>query len=331
MIIISKSSGLLTVSTENDKENTLYRAVSNYAKRDIKSRKVFIVNRLDKDTSGIYTTSSTDSSKAVYYYRGNVNNHLIFANFCWRIIRTTETSGVKLIYDGVPSSGKCNNTGSATIIGSSAFNSSYNNMKYVGYMYGSSISDTSNTTNSTIKGVIDTWYKNNMTSYTSKLEDIVFCNDRSYTITNTDSDGDSTYYFGAGTRLRTNKTPTLKCQNAKDKFTVNTSNGNGKLTYPVGLITADEMAYAGGRDSNWDSSNDNSSFYLYNGMNNWTLSPGWHFDSSIAPAHSFITSDGAYGTGNVNNSMGVRPVISLKSGTILSSGSGTASSPFVVE
>lgn len=66
MIIVSKSSGLLTVSTENDKENTLYRVVSNYAKRDIKSRKVFIVNRLDKDTSGIYATSSTDSAKAVF-------------------------------------------------------------------------------------------------------------------------------------------------------------------------------------------------------------------------------------------------------------------------
>lgn len=66
LIIVSKSSGLLTVSTENDKENTLYRVVSNYAKRDIKSRKVFIVNRLDKDTSGIYATSSTDSAKAVF-------------------------------------------------------------------------------------------------------------------------------------------------------------------------------------------------------------------------------------------------------------------------
>lgn len=204
-------------------------------------------------------------------------------------------------------------------------------MKYVGYMYGSSISDTSNTANSTIKGVIDTWYKNNMTSYTSKLEDIVFCNDRSYTITSTDSDGNSTYYFGAYTRLNENTQPILKCQNAKDKFTVNTSNGNGKLTYPVGLITADEMAYAGGRYAKWDSSGENSSFYLYNGMNNWTLSPGWTSDNDIAPAHSFITSAGEYGTFNVQNSAGVRPVISLKSGTILSSGSGTSSSPFVVE
>ena len=319
MIIISKSSGLLTVSTENDKENTLYRAVSNYAKRDIKSRKVFIVNRLDKDTSGIYTTSSTDSSKAVYYYRGSVDNHLIFANFCWRIIRTTETSDVKLIYDGVPSSGKCNNTGSATTIGSSAFNSSYNNMKYVGYMYGSSISDTSNTTNSTIKGVIDTWYKNNMTSYTSKLEDIVFCNDRSYTTSG------SSLCFGAYNRLVSNKQPTLKCQNTRDKFTVNTNNGNGDLTYLVGLITANESAYAGAVYGELD-----KTFYLYSGIYTWTLSP-YYFEYSVATVFTNSPNGGMYGANVTSSSVGVRPVISLKSGTILSSGSGTASSPFVVE
>ena len=270
-------------------------------------------------TNGIYTSPSTDSGNLVYYYRGSVDNHLIFANFCWRIIRTTETSGVKLIYDGVPSSGKCNNTGSATTIGNSVFNTSDDNAKYVGYMYGSSISDTSNTTNSAVKTKIDTWYKNNMTSYTSKLEDTVFCNDRSYTTSN------SHLYFGAYTRLDTNKQPTLKCQNVKDKFTVNTSNGNGKLTYPVGLITANEIAYAGAVYEEL-----NKTFYLYNsGIYTWTLSP-YYFEYSVATVFTNSPNGGMYG-GNVTSSVGVRPVISLKSGTILSSGSGTASSPFVVE
>ena len=282
-------------------------------------------------TNGIYTTSSTDSGKAVYYYRGSVDNHLIFANFCWRIIRTTETSGVKLIYDGVPSSGKCNNTGSATIIGESFFNTGDNNAKYVGYKYGSSINDTSNTTNSTIKTKVDTWYKNNMTSYTSKLEDTVFCNDRSY-ITSGSNLG-----FGAVTRLESKKTPTLKCQNTKDKFTVNTSNGNGALIYPVGLITADEIAYAGGVYAT-----KNASFYLDNDYWYWTMSPTVYYGEVIDGETGAVSSEpivywqgpndnGSFNAYQVNKeTAGVRPVISLKSGATVT-GSGTATNPFVVE
>ena len=267
------------------------------------------------NTNDIYMTTDTDSGEPVYYYRGNVDNHLIFANFCWRIIRTTETGGIKLIYDGVSSSGECNNTGDDTTIGSSVFNSTKN----VGYMYGSSIDDTANTTDSTIKTFIDTWYKNNMTSYTSQLEDTVFCNDRSYTASG------SFLTFKADNRLYTNKKPTLKCENTKDKFTASANNGNGALTYPIGLIAADEMAYAGGIFNT-----SNSSFYLYTGKNYWTLSP--YLSSNGITAGILLNSGGKLNAIYVINvSYGVRPVISLKSGTEISSGSGTSTDPFIVE
>ena len=269
------------------------------------------------NTNGIYMTDDTDSDKPVYYYRGKVDNRLIFANFCWRIIRTTETGGLKLIYNGVPSNGQCNNGGADVTIGNAEFNPNGDDAKYVGYMYGSSIDDTANTSDSIIKGVIDNWYKNNMTSYTSQLEDTVFCNDRSYTASY------NYLYFGAYTRLYANKTPTLKCQNTKDKFTVNTSNGNGTLTYPVGLITADEMVYAGGL---WNTAN--ISFYLYTGQTYWSLSP-FSCRDSFVPA--FIrNSAGGLNNDVVGKSYGVRPVISLKPGTEISSGSGTATDPFIV-
>ena len=278
------------------------------------------------NTNGIYTTTNTDSGKPVYYYRGNVDNRVIFANFCWRIVRTTETGGVKLIYDGVPSNGQCNNTGDNSTIGSSSFNSSRDNAKYVGYMYGSSIDDETYTDESTIKKTIDTWYKTNMTSYTSQLEDTVFCNDRSYTTSGSD------LHFGAYNRFHTNETLTLKCQNAKDKFTVDASNGNGALTYPVGLITADEMAYAGGKFY-IGSSNANSSFYLYTGQTYWSLSPSYFYGSD---AHEFDLysggtsySGGTLYTHYVSASRGVRPSVSLKSGATVT-GSGTATDPFVV-
>ena len=271
----------------------------------------------ETNTNGIYMTTDTDSGIPVYYYRGNVDNHLIFAKVCWRIIRTTETGGVKLIYDGKPSNGECNNTGGAASIGSYKFNLTANNETSAGYMYGSSIDDTANTTDSTIKTVIDTWYKNNMTSYTSQLEDTAFCNDRSYTTSG------SNLYFGVYTRLRANRQPTLKCQNKKDKFTVNTSNGNGNLTYPVGLITADEMAYAGGVDSAT-----NSSFYLYIGGYFWSLSPLNFFGTYT---YDFcLSSSGSLVSPGISDAYGTRPVLALKSGTAVSGGSGTATDPFIV-
>ena len=297
-------------------------------------------------TNGIYTTTDTDSGNPVYYYRGNVDNHVLFANSCWRIVRTTETGGVKLIYDGVPSNGQCNNTGSNSTIGGSAFNSNYNDNAYVGYMYGTAGSSTyasthANTNDSTIKGVIDTWYKTNMTSYTSQLEDTVWCNDRSIVTDLANSNGGSfssytTLGYGTNETLYgpasrvgynvSNPTPTLKCAQDNDKFTVNASNGNGALTYPVGLITADEMAYAGGV---YGSSN--SSFYLCTGSYFWALSP-YYFNSSNAYEFN-LDSDG-----NLNHhfviglfgTYGVRPSVSLKSGTAISGGSGTATDPFIV-
>ena len=273
------------------------------------------------NTNGIYMTKDTDSGKPVYYYRGNVDNRVIFANFCWRIVRTTETGGVKLIYDGVPSNGQCNNTGNNSTIGNSAFNSKRDDAKYVGYMYGSSIDDETYTDDSTIKKTIDTWYETNMTSYTSQLEDTVFCNDRSYTTSGSD------LYFGASTRLYTNNTPTLKCQNARDKFTTETINGNGALKYPVGLITADEMIYAGGKNHG-SSADRNRSFYLYTGTYYWSFSPYVFYtwgarEFTLAPVGAL--NPNTY----VNESDGVRPSVSLKPG-IAMTGSGTATNPFVI-
>ena len=272
------------------------------------------------DTNGIYMTSDTEGNVPVYYYRGAVDNNVLFANFCWKIIRTTETGGVKLIYNGVPSNGQCNNTGSNSTIGSSMFNESYDNAKYVGYMYGSSVDDATYTDDSKIKKTIDTWYETNMTSYTSQLEDTVFCNDRSYTTSG------SNLNFGAFTRLYTNKTPTLKCQNTRDKFTVDASNGNGALKYPVGLITADEIAYAGGKY--YSSSADvNRSFYLYTGQSYWALSP--YFFNSSAACEFGLYYDGTL-RNFLNTSIGVRPSVSLQPGIVKTGGSGTATEPFVI-
>ena len=302
----------------------------------------------ESSTNGIYTTTNTDSGNPIYYYRGNVDNRVIFANFCWRIVRTTETGGVKLIYDGVPSNGQCNNTGSNSTIGSSKFNTNSNDNAYVGYMFGTAGSSTyasthANTNDSTIKGVIDTWYHDNMTSYTSQLEDAVWCNDRSvvtdlmnsnggyYSSYTTSGYGKNNTLYGPASRVGykvSNPTPTLKCAQDNDKFTVNTSNGNGALTYPVGLITADEMTYAGGKYYS-SSSDGNSSFYLYTGQEYWALSPYTFYSSNAYEFSLFST--GRLCNFGVTTSTGVRPSVSLQPGIAMTGGgSGTSADPFVI-
>ena len=154
-------------------------------------------------TNGIYTTTATDGNEPVYYYRGDadkVNNNIIFNNMCWKIIRTTETGGVKIIYNGTPTDGKCEiQTGENTQIGKSAFSSGAEDNAYVGYMYGTAGSTTyaathANTNESTIKKYIDNWYSQNFDeTAASKLEDTAFCNDRSTKAYNASTIGDRGY------------------------------------------------------------------------------------------------------------------------------------------
>ena len=232
----------------------------------------------------------------------------------WRIIRTNSDGGVRLLYHGTST------TAENAYIGESAFNEKYNDSKYVGYMYDS------NGTNSTIKNTIDTWYKNNLTNYTKYLSTTaIYCNDRT---------GDGTY-FGAYTRLITNKTPTYDCTDTNDKFTVDTSTGNGKLTHPIALMTADEVSFAGGLYQN-----NAQTWYYYNSAKGsstgstwwWLLSPGsWY--------HSYADVFGVGGSSNpgylsnfyVNITNGVRPVLSLKSCVKTSGGDGSARTPYTIE
>ncbi len=180
-----------------------------------------------------------------------------------------------------------------------------------------------NTTNSTIKTTLDTWYKNNMTAYTSYLADTTFCNDRSinwgsgYLTTPTTT-------YGAYGRLAERRTPSLKCKQDSDKFTL--TNESAKLDYPVSLITADEASMAGGVLST-----PNSNYYLYNGQYTWTLSPSY-FHSYYS--HAFVWSVSPSGSlgywYDVTGSIGARPVINLKADTLITKGDGTALNPYVV-
>jgi len=129
--------------------------------------------------------------------------------------------------------------------------------------------DDVNTNNSTIKTAIDNWYANNMTEYTPYLEDTVWCNDRSIYSGGWTKDGDATgyLYYSPYNRASNLRKPDLSCSNINDSFTVSETNGNGKLKYPISLLTADEIMLAGGRLYS-----SNSKYYLYTNEYWWALS-----------------------------------------------------------
>ncbi len=283
----------------------------------------------DTNGKGIYKRSGTENDTyPIYYYRGAVdNNNVIFANFCWKIVRTTEIGGVKLIYNGKPSNGTCNNTGTSTRIGKSTFNTNVDNNAYVGYMYGD-INGTSyeevhkNINNSAIKDTLDNWYSTKMTDYTEKLEDTVWCNDREV-LSGTGIGTDVTSYK-IHSRTYSNNSPTFNCSQGNDRFTVSTSNGNGALIYPVGLITADEVRFAGAVYGKG-----NKSFYLFTGDTFWTMSARI-FDGNTAFG-LLVGSNNSLSNLNVSYSLDVRPSISLAIGVTYSKGDGTANSPYVID
>ena len=184
-----------------------------------------------------------------------------------------------------------------------------------------------NTTNSKIKTAIDTWYASNMTSYTDMLEDTVWCNDRTFyngTLSGESVSSTSYSYFSAYGRNVSTKSPSLTCPDSNDAFTVSSANGNGALTYPVGLLTADELTLAGSGYSSYSTSS-----YLYTGQYWWSLSPSY-FDNDVAYGFYLYSSGQLNYYNYVSVTYGVRPSVSLAPGTKIAGGDGTASNPYTV-
>ena len=325
-----KLSGTLFITEGTEDPNkTLYNQLL-VDKSTKLTRTDFSTVYTSNNTKTLYT--STENGTTVYYFAGNATDNWVKfgknennQDLYWRIIRTNSDGSVRLLYHSTST------TATDAYIGESAFNSSYNNIASVSYMYGSlgGIPNArENTTNSTIKTIIDNWYKDNLnTNYGKYLSTTaVYCNDRSTS---------DNYEFGAYTRLDTNKTPTYDCATTEDKFTVDTSTGNGKLTYPIALMTADEVAFAGGVDAT-----NAETWYYYNSANKsstgstwwWLLSPHfWDDRDAFVFGVDGSSSPGHLDSYRVGSTYGVRPAISLKSCVKTSGGDGSASAPYTIE
>ena len=250
----------------------------------------------------------------------------------WRIIRTNSDGSVRLLYHGTST------TAIDAYIGESAFNATDNDPMYVGYMYGTSGSlanNRLNTNDSTIKGVIDNWYKDNLnTNYGKYLSTTaVYCNDRSNPSGGYNT-GSTQFFYGGYTRLLTNHAPTYDCTDTNDKFTVDTSTGNGKLTYPIALMTADEVVFAGG-----EYGSNAKTWYYYNSANGHSVGSTWDLMSPYIWKDSLAYNFGVVGSlfpghlsnGRISGSSYVRPALSLKSCVKYSSGNGSASAPYTIK
>ena len=288
--------------------------------------------------------SAEDDYGTSYYFRGNVkNNYVEFANKCWRIVRITGNGSVKLILHNDNPYGVSNpclssrNEQKAALIDYSNFNVSADNETYAGFMYGTTGSSDyatihANVNKSTVLTGLETWYTNNLTSYENKLADTIWCNDKSKKLVLTQS---VEQYFTASIRIDpTDGNPTLKCPDDNNggklsKFTVNdTTYGNGNLTYKIGLLTADEAAFAGlmlGKTNTATYLQENAIDYSW-----LTMSPYRYYSSGVTVVairdgimESAIASDNAISTA-------IRPAIALVPETEVT-GSGTSEDPYVVK
>ena len=295
--------------------------------------------------------SAEDDNGTSYYFRGAVkNNYVEFANKCWRIVRVGGDGSVKLILHNDNTAGAanpCNSANNSTSaafarysgeIYKSAFNTNYNDNAYVGFKYGTPGSNTyeathANTNKSTILTNLETWYNNNLTAYESVIDNSVWCNDKT-NVTDTSYNpwsyggnatglgyGTNKTYYGATQRLvgtsgsAGGTGPSLKC------------NGElSKITSKVGLITADELAFAG-----YAYAKNNTTTYLQENATDtywWSLSPDY-FNGNIAGVWFVGGSGGYLGYNSVGDTRGLRPSISLKSTTNVT-GNGTSDKPYKV-
>ena len=297
--------------------------------------------------------SAEDDYGTSYYFRGAVtNNYVEFANKCWRIVRIGGDGSVKLILHNdntAKAANPCNSANNSTTAAfarysgttyKSAFNTNTDDNAYVGFMYGTAgasdyASAHANINKSTILNNLENWYTNNLKDYADKIADTVWCNDKT-NVTDTSYNpwsyggnatglgyGTNKTYYGATQRLVSTSGsaggtgPSLKC------------NGElSKITSKVGLITADELAFAG-----YAYGKNNTTIYLQENATDtywWSLSP-FDFNGSGAGVWFVSGSSGSFNSNYVGITRGVRTSISLISSTTISGGSGTSEDPYVIE
>ena len=332
-------------SAQNAKEN-------NDATRTTLGSEITTFTSTSGTTEHVLNTASDDYGIS-YYFRGNVkDNYVSFANLTWRIVRINGDGSIRLILDYIAT----DSSGNAI---ETYFNTKYNDNAYVGYMYGTPGSTTyeathENKNDSAVKIAVDKWYEDNLqTNYANYLSDTLFCGDKTLAengiggaTTQLGYGTNETYYssterlrYSTGTTSIKTLTPTLKCaEKANDNYSRYTvtkhilptgKETNGDLKYPIGLLTADEAAYAGAYKYNQTT----TTYYLFSSAIKWWLSsPNYYYYYNSSNSNAFnwgVFPDGHIGS--VSDSSAFRPSVNLKAEILVSGGDGTKKNPYTVK
>jgi hypothetical protein len=224
-------------------------------------------NNSPNEPSGLYVSTETNTTEPTYYFRGNVtNNNIKFAGLDWKIVRINEDGSVRLSL--------ANKAGEIKLQrNSNNINYSYYSFNVYEYYQNSAIG----------KPIIETWYTNNIVTpgFDSYVLEANFCEQAKVKL--------EEVYTGVNESLTlyTEYTPTFKCEED--------SNGHGEIKLKVGLITYDEMIFAGAYPLEA-----NEEYYLYPnlGQSTWTMS-----SAGTKPSGTSWT-DGSYWTVRFNGALG---------------------------
>lgn len=315
-IIINNVNQKITCNFNFSVGKTLYAKILADKTTRPGERSNFSVVVTSDNTKTLYT--GTEDNKTVYYFAGNaLDNWVKFGEFYWRIIRTNADGSIRLLYHGTSTDSTSayitvDNNSSTCYYKDTSGNCLYNDKSYVNY------------STSYVKKTLEKWYQDNLKNKYDNFvsTSAIYCNDT--------SEPSTSGQFGSYTRLITNKAPTYDCSgdNAYTK-------DNGKLNYPIGLISVDEVSYAGGI-----SAKNSTAYFYYNSTNSqssvndnwwWTMSP-YMWNNGIA--FQFIisgTSDsGQIGGNGITGTYAVRPVLSIKGTNAWKSGDGSSSNPYEI-
>ncbi|MDE5888391.1 MAG: hypothetical protein K2H20_00050, partial [Bacilli bacterium] len=156
--------------------------------------------------------------------------------------------------------------------------------------------DDVNKINSTAKNTLEQWYEDNLINYTNSIEDTIYCNNRNLSdLGNLNPNGGSTSKY---TNIYFDGQSSLTCPNINDRFTVSKENGNGKLKYPIGLLTSMEAQLAG-------------TGVLGTSQDHWLMTP-YSYNTDFKYAGVNYVSGANISYDSTNTSQYLIPLISLK-------------------
>lgn len=245
------------------------------------------------EPSGLYMSTETNTNEPTYYFRGEVlNNNIKFAGLDWKIVRINEDGSVRLMSKTYVKSRMQQNT---------------NNYRYMYFTYDDGTTDYWGQGQNKGKLAIDNWYNANIVSagFDSYVLNGKFCEQAKV------KKDDATSGENATMTIYTNYVPNFKCEVD--------GNGHGEVNLKVGLITYDELVFAGAYPGN-----NNQSFHLLGTNYMWTMSPaGFKLNGMLWGLDSW----GEIIVSSTGSSYNMYPVINID-GSHLATGDGYEGSEY---